>query len=66
MESLIGLVNRNQRACTVLSDYGDDTNTFSFLWEALPSIVVVGGQISGKSSVLKSIVGRNFLARGSS
>jgi len=29
-----------------------------------PQIVVVGGQSSGKSSVLESIVGRDFLPRG--
>ncbi|XVE99896.1 hypothetical protein REPUB_Repub03eG0240600 [Reevesia pubescens] len=65
MESLIGLVNRIQQACTVLGDYGGDDNTFSSLWEALPSVAVVGGQSSGKSSVLESIVGRDFLPRGS-
>jgi dynamin 1-like protein len=30
----------------------------------LPQIVVVGGQSSGKSSVLEAIVGRSFLPRG--
>lgn len=46
MESLIGLVNRIQRACTVLGDYGGtDGNSFSSLWEALPSVAVVGGQV---------------------
>jgi len=30
----------------------------------LPQIVVVGGQSSGKSSVLESLVGRSFLPRG--
>ncbi|KAE8679338.1 Dynamin-related protein 1E [Hibiscus syriacus] len=65
MESLIGLVNRIQRACTVLGDYGGGDNDFSSLWEALPSVAVVGGQSSGKSSVLESIVGRDFLPRGS-
>ena len=30
----------------------------------LPQIVVVGGQSTGKSSVLESIVGRDFLPRG--
>ncbi|XVF24246.1 hypothetical protein REPUB_Repub13aG0111100 [Reevesia pubescens] len=65
MESLIGLVNRIQQACTVLGDYGGGDNTFSSLWEALPSVAVVGGQSSGKSSVLESIVGRDFLPRGS-
>ncbi|KAL5551232.1 hypothetical protein UlMin_001408 [Ulmus minor] len=64
MESLTGLVNRIQRACTVLGDYGGDS-ALPTLWEALPSVVVVGGQSSGKSSVLESIVGRDFLPRGS-
>ena len=31
----------------------------------LPQISVVGGQSSGKSSVLENIVGRDFLPRGS-
>ncbi|KAL4301792.1 hypothetical protein GQ457_10G027430 [Hibiscus cannabinus] len=62
MESLIGLVNKIQRACTVLGDYGGQGMS---LWEALPSVAVVGGQSSGKSSVLESIVGRDFLPRGS-
>ncbi|GAA0153126.1 membrane traffic protein [Lithospermum erythrorhizon] len=66
MESLIGLVNRIQRACTALGDYGGgDNNAFSSLWDALPSVAVVGGQSSGKSSVLESIVGWDFLPRGS-
>lgn len=64
MESLIGLVNRIQRACTALGDYGGDSS-LPTLWESLPTVVVVGGQSSGKSSVLESIVGRDFLPRGS-
>ncbi|KAH7442230.1 hypothetical protein KP509_03G077800 [Ceratopteris richardii] len=64
MENLIGLVNRIQRACTALGDHGGD-NALPTLWEALPSVAVVGGQSSGKSSVLESIVGRDFLPRGS-
>ncbi|KAJ6726200.1 hypothetical protein OIU79_004377 [Salix purpurea] len=35
------------------------------LWEALPSVAVVGGQSSGKSSFSESVVGRDFLPRGS-
>ncbi|XP_058104178.1 phragmoplastin DRP1E-like [Magnolia sinica] len=64
MENLIGLVNRIQRACTVLGDHGGD-NALPTLWESLPSVAVVGGQSSGKSSVLESFVGRDFLPRGS-
>ncbi|KAJ8556514.1 hypothetical protein K7X08_032266 [Anisodus acutangulus] len=64
MEGVIGLVNRIQRACTLLGDYGHD-RSLPTLWDALPTIVVLGGQSSGKSSVLESIVGRDFLPRGS-
>lgn len=48
MESLIGLVNRIQRACTVLGDHGggDGGSSLPTLWEALPSVAVVGGQVS--------------------
>ena len=45
MESLIGLVNQIQKVCTMLGDYGGGDNPFSSLWEALPTIVVVGGQV---------------------
>ncbi|KAF0930145.1 hypothetical protein E2562_030311 [Oryza meyeriana var. granulata] len=69
MENVIVLVNRIQRACTVLGDHGggdgDGSAALPTLWEALPSVAVVGGQSSGKSSVLESIVGRDFLPRGS-
>ncbi|CAJ1943165.1 unnamed protein product [Sphenostylis stenocarpa] len=64
MDTLIALVNRIQHACTVIGDHGTDA-ALPTLWEALPSIAVVGGQSSGKSSVLESIVGRDFLPRGS-
>lgn len=46
MESLIEMVNRIQRACTVLSDHGGEgAFPFPTLWEVLPSVVVVGGQV---------------------
>jgi GTPase SAR1 family protein len=64
MDNLITLVNKIQRACTALGDHGEE-NALPTLWDALPSIAVVGGQSSGKSSVLESIVGRDFLPRGS-
>ncbi|KAM1493461.1 hypothetical protein PS1_025615 [Malus domestica] len=63
LESLIRLVDRIQRAYTVLGDYGGGDG-MSF-WEALPTIAVVGGQSSGKSLVLESVVRRDFLPRGS-
>ncbi|GLJ55282.1 hypothetical protein SUGI_1186310 [Cryptomeria japonica] len=65
MENLIGLVNRIQRACTVLGDYGGDS-VLPMLWESLPFVFVVGGQSSGKSSIVESILGRDFLPWGSS
>ncbi|KAM0059876.1 putative dynamin stalk domain, dynamin, GTPase region, GTPase effector domain, Dynamin superfamily [Helianthus debilis subsp. tardiflorus] len=64
MENLISLVNKIQRACTALGDHGEATS-LPTLWDSLPSIAVVGGQSSGKSSVLESVVGRDFLPRGS-
>ncbi|KAK7263344.1 hypothetical protein RJT34_30932 [Clitoria ternatea] len=64
MDTLIALVKRIQRACTLLGDHGANA-ALPTLWESLPSVVVVGGQSSGKSSVLESIVGRDFLPRGS-
>ena len=51
MESLIGLVNRIQKACTVLGDYGGGDNAFYSLWEALPSVAVVGGQVTRPSFI---------------
>ena len=56
MEKLIPLINRLQDALGTI-------NTKIEL--SLPQIVVVGAQSSGKSSVLESIVGRDFLPRGS-
>lgn len=52
---LIALVNKLQ---DTFNHIGGDTVD-------LPQIVVVGSQSSGKSSVLETIVGRDFLPRGS-
>ena len=54
-EGLISLVNRIQEAFAVAGSQPID----------LPQIAVVGGQSSGKSSVLEAIVGKSFLPRGS-
>jgi len=56
MEQLIPVASKLQ---DVLGALGQTTTL------ALPQIVVVGGQSSGKSSVLEAIVGRSFLPRGS-
>lgn len=55
MDGLIAAMNKLQDAFTVLGHSPLD----------LPAIAVVGGQSSGKSSVLENIVGRDFLPRGS-
>ena len=55
MEGLIGLMNRIQRACTVLGDHGG--GDVAALWEALPSVAVVGGQVR-----LLSVTSRCLLA----
>jgi hypothetical protein len=44
MENLISLVNKIQRACTALGDHGEAT-ALPTLWDSLPSIAVVGGQV---------------------
>ncbi|AQK88296.1 Dynamin-related protein 1A [Zea mays] len=102
MDNLITLVNKLQRACTALGDHGEES-ALPTLWDSLPAIAVVGGQVpffpsrarffalvligsgavapaswvwisrvaggtarsSGKSSVLESVVGKDFLPRGS-
>ena len=55
MDQLIPLINRVQDALGTL----EYTASIPF-----PRIVVVGAQSSGKSSVLESLVGRDFLPRG--
>lgn len=56
MQNLISTVNRIQNA---LADAGLPLESLD-----LPQIAVVGGQSSGKSSVLENFVGRDFLPRG--
>ncbi|KAJ0439235.1 putative Dynamin superfamily [Helianthus annuus] len=63
MESLIGLVNRIQRACTALGDYGGGDTAFSSLWDALPSVAVVGGQVCFFQYVFLQCVCVRFLER---
>lgn len=49
MESLISLVNKIQRACTALGDHGEGSS-LPTLWDSLPAIAVVGGQVFVLSS----------------
>ena len=55
-ERLLPVFNKLQDAMASLGSDGQVP--------ALPQIVVVGSQSSGKSSVLESLVGRDFLPRG--
>lgn len=49
MDEVLKLVNRLQSACTLLGDTaGQSDKDLPGLWEMLPSIVVIGGQV-GKS-----------------
>ena len=44
MDNLISLVNKIQRACTALGDHGE-ASALPTLWDSLPAIAVVGGQV---------------------
>ena len=54
MNNLIPIINKLQDVFNAIGESPID----------LPQIVVVGSQSSGKSSVLESVVGREFLPRG--
>lgn len=61
MASKIGL----EQMIPVINKLQDVFNVVGASTIDLPQIVVIGSQSSGKSSVLESIVGRDFLPRGS-
>jgi len=49
MDSVVQLVNRLQSAATLLGDNAASDKTLPSLWELLPSIVVIGGQVRAAS-----------------
>eukprot|EP00887_Chlorella_sp_A99_P000725 scaffold5.g725.t1 len=65
MDSVLKAVNRVSAIAALAGDTQvSDGGTLPSLARQLPKIVVVGGQSSGKSSVLEAVVGRDFLPRG--
>jgi len=59
MENLISLVNKLQRACTALGDHGEDS-ALPTLWDSLPTIAVVGGQVISARSRICLVLLFNF------
>jgi len=57
LDHLLPMINKLQDVMAVMPERSTGIE--------LPQIVVVGSQSSGKSSVLESVVGRDFLPRGS-
>lgn len=45
MQSVLTLVNRLQAAATTLGDVAGGDKSLPSLWDMLPSIVVIGGQV---------------------
>ena len=54
MDEVLKLVNRLQSACTLLGDTaGQKDSDLPGLWEMLPSIVVIGGQVHSSRKTRK-------------
>jgi hypothetical protein len=68
MDTVLRAINRVSQIAALAGDTqaGDEARAGAIpsLARQLPKIVVVGGQSSGKSSVLEAVVGRDFLPRG--
>lgn len=65
MDSVLKAVNRVSAIAALAGDTQvGDGGSMPNLARQLPKIVVIGGQSSGKSSVLEAVVGRDFLPRG--
>jgi len=69
MDAVLQAVNRVSQIAalagdTQVGDEGRGAGGLPSLARQLPKIVVIGGQSSGKSSVLEAVVGRDFLPRG--
>lgn len=63
LPKVLQLVNKLQQICAKFNENAVTTGGgLPGLWDLLPAIVVVGGQSSGKSSVLEAIVGRRDIS----
>ncbi len=60
MEGVVQLVNRLQSAATLLGDNAASDKTLPSLWELLPSIVVIGGQVCPALFLYLSCPGTNL------
>lgn len=49
MEGVVALINRLQSAATTLGDNAGSDKSLPSLWSLLPSIVVIGGQVSASA-----------------
>ena len=54
MQSVLTLVNRLQAAATTLGDVAGGDKSLPSLWDMLPSIVVIGGQVGRRVAVVVS------------
>ena len=55
--NVVQLVNRLQGACTLLGDNAASDQSLPGLWDLLPSIVVIGGQVRGRGSPASHRIG---------
>ena len=53
--NVVQLVNRLQGACTLLGDNAASDSSLPGLWDLLPSIVVIGGQVRGRGSLASHV-----------
>ena len=66
MDKLVPLMNKIHSLLAPLSSLDEEGNVSELVYNVLdlPRIVAIGSQSSGKSSVIESLVGKDFLPRG--
>ena len=53
MEGVVQLINRLQGVATLVGDNAASDKSLPGLWELLPSIVVIGGQVNRNAEILQ-------------